>query len=103
MSVQLTIDGREVDMRRVAAERRLTDRQRTALRMMRDGGAIRTYAAGRIVHADRGWCTHGERYPARPTGLECCRYGCADGFALMRALEKAGIVRHQHRGLWTLA
>lgn len=88
-SLQLTLDGREVDHVQVVAERAtLSDAQREILRHIRQHGFITATEAGRIVHAHRTDCR------CHHAGESCrSKWIASDGWDTLKRLAARGLVR----------
>jgi hypothetical protein len=95
---QLTVDGREIPLLpdgRIATRLRLGPNQREVMRRLGLHGSIRAVQAGQIIHQCRGRCGFGAKDRGREyRGLGCCRYASTDGSALLRRLEKSGLVQN---------
>lgn len=99
MSLQLTIDGREVPLEVVRARfanngaGRLTANQATILRMLAAEGELRSIDAGVIVHANRGACGAGAKSDSwTGRGLACCPYAASDGNECLKRMAARGMV-----------
>lgn len=95
---QLTLEGREIPLLpdgRIATRLRLGPNQREVMRRLGLHGSIRAVQAGVIIHQGRGRCGFGakaSRY--RGGGLGCCAYAATDGSALLKTLERQGLVQN---------
>ncbi|HZV74643.1 MAG TPA: hypothetical protein VFF79_13070 [Conexibacter sp.] len=101
--MQLAIDGSEVPMARVRPAR-VTPAQREILRALRMLGELRSWQAGRILHAHREHgCRQQESASHRGGAETCCGYCSSDGGAAMKRLARRGVVERVERGRWRLA
>jgi hypothetical protein len=95
---QLTVDGREVPLLRdgrIATRLRLGPNQREVMRRLGLHGSIRAVQAGQIIHQGRGHCGFGAKSRGGGYGgAGCCAYASTDGSALLRTLEKQGLVQN---------
>jgi DNA-binding MarR family transcriptional regulator len=90
--MQLTTDGREVTIPRSMQHRRLTPAQRDVMRMLGHMETLRSFEAGRILHAHRPHQLQGDG-----------KYASSDGSRMMNRLAARGLVRKVKRGLWEKA
>lgn len=109
MDLQLTIDGGEIPLADVYRARlaRWTPAQRAILLHIDTFGQIRSFEAGRILHADRkargGGCGVGERTLKTDRAKSCCAYAPTDGNEALRRLARRGAVVRAGRGVWRRA
>lgn len=97
MTLQLSIDGREVPLEVIRARgkvrRRLTSAQAAIMRQLREVGEIRSFQAGMCVHEARGSCAGagGKWTGWTGKGKSCCPYAATDGLMAMHRLAARGL------------
>lgn len=96
MNAQLTMDGREEEVRTGGGTSApFTPAQREILRLVQVYGTVTSTAAGRIIHAHRdGGC------------LRCresrCKFAASDGGDALKRLMARGVVRRCRPGVWVM-